>query len=201
VGLDGHRGAPGAKVRVYAAGTQELLWYEEIGIYCRQVQPSYGYHFAETERHYGLGARDQVDVSVEFYPSRKLVTTEGVAANSTVRIGEDGEGVILPPAGGAGGSGGSGGSGASGGTSGAGGAGASGGTLGSGGTPTGGASGSGGQNAADGSSANGSDDGGCACRTRAMSTKQTSSAPFFAAFAMLMALIRFRSSGRRVRLV
>src|SRR4030095_8783435 len=120
VGLAGHRGAPGAKVRVYAAGTEELLWYEDIGIYCRQVQPGYGYHFAETERHYGLGTRDLVDVSVEFYPSHKLVKTDGVAANSTVRIGEDGEGVVVTPTGGAGGTGGSG---ASGGTSGAGGGG------------------------------------------------------------------------------
>ena len=80
VGLDGNRGAAGAKIRIYAAGTDELLWYEEVGIYCRQVQPGYGYHFAETERHFGLGDRESVDVTVEFYPSHKLVRQDGVSA-------------------------------------------------------------------------------------------------------------------------
>jgi hypothetical protein len=97
VGLAGNRGAAGAKIRVYAAGSDQLLWYEEVGIYCRQVQPSYGYHFAETERHYGLGDRTTVDVSVEFYPSHKLVRKDAVATNQTVRIGEDGNGVIVAP--------------------------------------------------------------------------------------------------------
>jgi len=195
VGLTGHRGAPGAKVRVYAAGTQELLWYEDIGIYCRQVQPGYGYHFAETERHYGLGTRAEVDVSVEFYPSHKLVQAQGIAANTTVRIGEDGEGVIVAPTGG---SGGTGGSGASGGTSGTGGAGASGGTAGNAGTPTGGASGNAGQNASGGAAANGSEDSGCACRTHAMGSKQTPPTSSFAALAALLALLRPRTARRRV---
>jgi hypothetical protein len=110
VGLAGNRGAAGAKIRVYAAGTDELLWYEDVGIYCRQVQPGYGYHFAETERHFGLGERASVDVTVEFYPSHKLVRRDGVPANQTVRIGEDGNGVIVaPPNAGAGRSGGGGG--------------------------------------------------------------------------------------------
>jgi hypothetical protein len=107
VGLDGNRGAAGAKIRIYAAGSDQLLWYEEVGIYCRQVQPSYGYHFAETERHYGLGDRESVDITVEFYPSHKLVRQDGVAADQTVRIGEDGEGTIVEsPSAGAGGAGG-----------------------------------------------------------------------------------------------
>jgi hypothetical protein len=107
VGLSGNRGAAGAKIRIYAAGSDQLLWYEDVGLYCRQVQPSYGYHFAETERHFGLGDRQIVDVSVEFYPSHKLVRQDGVPADQTVRIGEDGKGVIVPaPAsGGAGGPG------------------------------------------------------------------------------------------------
>jgi hypothetical protein len=104
VGLAGNRGAAGVKIRIYAAGTDDLLWHEEVGIYCRQVQPSYGYHFAETERHFGLGDHETVDVTVEFYPSHKLVRSDGVPANRTVRIGEDGNGVIVaPPGAGAGG--------------------------------------------------------------------------------------------------
>ncbi|HMI90316.1 MAG TPA: CRTAC1 family protein, partial [Polyangiales bacterium] len=97
VGLAGNRGAAGAKIRIYAAGTDELLWYEDVGIYCRQVQPGYGYHLAETERHFGLGDRESVDITVEFYPSHKLVRRDDVPANQTVRIGEDGAGVIVPP--------------------------------------------------------------------------------------------------------
>jgi MYXO-CTERM domain-containing protein len=103
VGLAGNKGASGAKIRVYAAGTEQLLWYEEVGVYCRQVQPGYGYHFAETERHFGLGDRTSVDVTVEFYPSHKLVRQDGAPADTTVRIGEDGVGVIVMPQGGSGG--------------------------------------------------------------------------------------------------
>ena len=202
VGLDGHRGAPGAKVRVYAAGTDELLWYEEIGIYCRQVQPSYGYHFAETERHYGLGSRDQVDVSVEFYPSRKLVRQDAVAAQSTVRIGEDGEGVIVQQTGGAGGTGGGG---ANGGTSGVGGAGGSGGTISGGGIPTdSGAAGSAGQSAADGGTddgdaADGSNESGCACRMQAAGSKRMPTTLSLAGLAALLEVFRSRARKRRVR--
>jgi hypothetical protein len=132
VGHAGHRGAPGAKIRVYAAGTTDLLWYEEVGIYCRQAQSGYGYHFAEEERHFGLGDRTKVDVTVEFYPSHKLVRKDGADADTTIRIGEDGDGTIVtypPPLGTGGGSNGTGGAPATGGVT------ASGGT-----TSTGGAS-------------------------------------------------------------
>jgi hypothetical protein len=96
VGLGGNHPAAGAEVRVYAAGTTQLLWYEEISLYCKQVQQTY-YAYGETERHMGLGTRASVDVTVRFHPSNKVVRHDGVAANSTVRISEDGEGTIVPP--------------------------------------------------------------------------------------------------------
>jgi hypothetical protein len=96
VGVSGNRGATGAKIRLYAAGTQQLLWYEEVVNRNKQVLPTY-YAYGETERHFGLGPRTSVDVAVLFYPSNKLVRKDGVAANATVRISEDGTGVIVPP--------------------------------------------------------------------------------------------------------
>ncbi|HVU51970.1 MAG TPA: VCBS repeat-containing protein, partial [Polyangia bacterium] len=96
VGLPGNHPAAGAEIRVYAAGTTQLLWFEEISLYDKQVQQPY-YAFGDTERHYGLGARPMVDVTVRFHPSNKVVRHDGVAANSTVRISEDGAGTIVPP--------------------------------------------------------------------------------------------------------
>ena len=47
------------------------------------------YYFAKnTERHFGLGDRTTVDVSVEFYPTGKKVEKKGVAADGTVVIEE-----------------------------------------------------------------------------------------------------------------
>jgi hypothetical protein len=96
IGLAGNKGATGAKIRVYEAGTTKLLWYDEVIIRSKQVQQNY-YSFAETERHFGLGSRTSVDVVVHFYPSNKEVKQSGVAANNTVKIGEDGMGMIVPP--------------------------------------------------------------------------------------------------------
>jgi hypothetical protein len=96
VGLPGNHGAAGAKISVYEAGTSKLLWYDEVIIRAKQVQQNY-YSFADTERHFGLGSRASVDVVVHFYPSNKEVKQSGVAANSTVKIGEDGMGMIVPP--------------------------------------------------------------------------------------------------------
>src|SRR5262249_24267601 len=59
IGLPGNKGAAGAKVRLYAPGTRQLLWYEQVAIYDSQSAQSY-YAHAVTERHYGLGARDSV---------------------------------------------------------------------------------------------------------------------------------------------
>jgi hypothetical protein len=86
-GRPGNRGAAGAKIRIYAPGTQELLWYEQVAIYCSQAAASY-YAFAETERHFGLGKRTAVDVSVEFFPSGKRIWQRQARANTTVRIQE-----------------------------------------------------------------------------------------------------------------
>ncbi|MDX2086977.1 MAG: VCBS repeat-containing protein [Kofleriaceae bacterium] len=96
VGLAGNRGAAGAHVFIYAAGTNQLLSHEEIATFCKQAQQNY-YGLAKTERHYGLGARATVDVAVQFYPSRKRVELKGVTANTTIEIGEDGNGTVVPP--------------------------------------------------------------------------------------------------------
>jgi hypothetical protein len=96
VGLPGNHPAAGAEIRVFAAGTTHLLWFEEISLYSKQVQQTY-YALGDTERHYGLGTRASVDVTVRFHPSNKVVRHDGVAANTTVRISEDGMGMIVPP--------------------------------------------------------------------------------------------------------
>jgi hypothetical protein len=83
---------------VYEAGTDKLLWFEELSLRAHQVQLN-TYAYGETERHFGLGDRKTVDVTVHFYPSNKEVKKTGVAANSMVRIGEDGTGtIVMPPA-------------------------------------------------------------------------------------------------------
>jgi len=87
IGAPGNKGAAGAKIRLTAAGGKELLWHEQVAIYCKQSQQSY-YAYAETERHFGLGSRADVDVSVEFYPSGKVVKRAGVKANTTIKISE-----------------------------------------------------------------------------------------------------------------
>ena len=86
VGLPGNRGAAGAKIRLYVPGTRQLLWYEQIAIYDSQAAASY-YAYAQTERHFGLAERTAVDVSVEFYPSGKVVW-QRAAANTTVVVRE-----------------------------------------------------------------------------------------------------------------
>jgi len=91
VGAKGNRSATGAKIRVYETGglgdTKRLLWYEPVTIWGRQSFHSY-YFAKTTERHFGLGARTEVDVSVEFYPSGKTVEKRGVTADTTVEIRE-----------------------------------------------------------------------------------------------------------------
>jgi len=85
VGLPGNRGAAGAKIRLYVPGSKQLLWHEQVAIYDSQTSASY-YSFPQTERHFGLGKRPAVDVSVEFYPSGKVVWQRDAAANTTVVI-------------------------------------------------------------------------------------------------------------------
>ncbi len=87
VGLPGNAGAAGAKIRLYEPGSNRLLWYEEVAIFNHQSSQS-GYGFAETERHFGLGSRDTVDVAVEFYPSGNTVWSRGVKAGSRITLKE-----------------------------------------------------------------------------------------------------------------
>jgi len=87
IGSRGNRGAAGAKIRVYTPGGSALLWYEQVAVYDSQAAASC-YALPVTERHFGLGKRETVDVSVEFYPSRRLIWKRGVNANETVEIHE-----------------------------------------------------------------------------------------------------------------
>jgi hypothetical protein len=88
VGVVGNRGAAGAKIRLAEVGAaSRLLWFEQVQILNSQSAHSY-YSLAQTERHFGLGVRGAVDVSVEFYPSGKRVERKAVKANSTVVIAE-----------------------------------------------------------------------------------------------------------------
>jgi len=97
VGLAGNRSGISSKIRVYESGTDRLLWFEEALQYSKQAQQNY-YAFDALERHFGLGGRDQVDVTVTFYPSGTVVRKNGIAADSTVVIGEDGtNGIVVPP--------------------------------------------------------------------------------------------------------
>jgi hypothetical protein len=84
----GNRGAAGAKIRVMENSSGKLLWFEQVQILDSQIAHSY-YSLARTERHFGLGARDMVDVSVEFYPSGKRVEKKAVKANSTIELNEE----------------------------------------------------------------------------------------------------------------
>jgi hypothetical protein len=96
VGLPGNKGAINSKIRVYEANTNHLLWFEEVMMFSKQAQQNY-YAFDQVERHYGLGSHDSVDVTVTFYPSGTVVRKNGIAANSTIVLGEDGKGGIVQP--------------------------------------------------------------------------------------------------------
>lgn len=88
IGAPGNRGAAGAKIRLTAPGPDgQLLWYEQVMILNSQSAHSY-YTQTQTERHFGLGQRKLVDVTVEFYPSGKRVEKKDVTANSTVLVSE-----------------------------------------------------------------------------------------------------------------
>jgi catechol 2,3-dioxygenase-like lactoylglutathione lyase family enzyme len=86
-GSPGNRGAAGAKIRIYSHDERQLLWYEQVSIYDSQAAASY-YTLSVTERHFGLDKRKIVDVSVEFYPSGRIVWKRGVNANSVVEVSE-----------------------------------------------------------------------------------------------------------------
>jgi hypothetical protein len=96
VGLPGNAAGVSSKIRVYEAGTEHLLWFEEVLVFSKQAQQNY-YAFDQLERHYGLGERERVDVTVTFYPSGTTVRRDGVAADSTLVIAEDGSSGVIEP--------------------------------------------------------------------------------------------------------
>jgi RNA polymerase sigma factor (sigma-70 family) len=90
VGKAGNASATGAKIRLYEPGNPDrLLAYEQVAVWGRQSFHSY-YAARQTERHFGLGQRSSVDVSVEFYPSGRRVERKNVPADGTVVIAEQG---------------------------------------------------------------------------------------------------------------
>lgn len=94
IGHAGNRGAAGAKIRLYAHDTQQLVGYESVAIYDFQAAGSYyGQHV--TERHFGLGVRANVDVSVEFQPSGRVVRRDSVPADEVIEIHEEDDDFIF----------------------------------------------------------------------------------------------------------
>jgi hypothetical protein len=89
VGMSGNRSAAGAKIRLADPATGRLLAFEQVAIWGRQsFHSSYG--TPRCERHFGLGARERVNVSVEFHPSGRKVERQSVPANAAIEIREDG---------------------------------------------------------------------------------------------------------------
>jgi hypothetical protein len=84
VGREGNRSAAGARIQIQG---EKPLWNEQIALWGRQSFHSY-YAASATERHYGLGDRESVDVSVVFHPSGKRVDKKGVKADAVVVIEE-----------------------------------------------------------------------------------------------------------------
>ena len=87
IGRAGNRGAAGATIRLYEPGTQQILWSEQVALYCFQAANSY-YGRAQTERHFGLDQRANVDVEVVFQPSGTVVRRNNVPANSILLVSE-----------------------------------------------------------------------------------------------------------------
>lgn len=94
IGSQGNRGATGAKIRLYAPGTQQLFGDDSIAIYCFQAAASY-YGKAITERHFGLGAQTVADVEVEFNPSGRIVRRPATDADRAITIAEDADAIFL----------------------------------------------------------------------------------------------------------
>jgi hypothetical protein len=85
VGREGNRAAAGARIRLSAGG--KLLQEEQVAIWGRQSFHSY-YAAATTERHFGLGSRESVDVSVVFHPSGQRIEKKAVKADTTLQVEE-----------------------------------------------------------------------------------------------------------------
>src|SRR5262249_54610331 len=86
VGLAGNVGAAGAKISIYAAGTNQLLWFEQVAQYDFQPATRY-YGTSQTERHWGRGTRGAVDVVVQFADGH-VTRINNVAANQTLQVFE-----------------------------------------------------------------------------------------------------------------
>src|SRR5262249_31418721 len=84
VGLAGNVGAAGAQISIYASGTNQLLWYEQVAQYDFQVATSY-YGYNQTERHYGRGAGTSVDFVVQF-ASGRVTRINTVSATQTISV-------------------------------------------------------------------------------------------------------------------
>ena len=87
IGAGGNRPAAGALIQLYDPQTRDLLCHEQIIIAGRQTAHSY-YSYGTTERHFGLGDRNTVNIRVQFYPSGKSVALNGVKADQTVEVRE-----------------------------------------------------------------------------------------------------------------
>lgn len=92
IGKKGNRGAANAQIRLYEPGglndPAKLIWYEQVCTWGRQNFHNC-YSAVNTERHFGLGRRGTVDVSVEFYPSGRKVEKRGVSADRVVTLSEE----------------------------------------------------------------------------------------------------------------
>ena len=71
-----------------SGGERKLCDYEQVAVWGRQSFHSY-YSAARTERHFGLGKRQRVDVEVEFYPSGKKAVFKEVQADRTILVREN----------------------------------------------------------------------------------------------------------------
>src|SRR5262249_40243271 len=104
IGKPGNAAATGAKIRLFESSEvgktrpgkareggrraePRLFAYEQVAVWGRQSFHSY-YAARHTQRHFGLGRRAAVDVSVEFYPSGRRVERKNVPADGTVVIAE-----------------------------------------------------------------------------------------------------------------
>ena len=92
VGKKGNRMAAGACIRIYQAGAggdaQKLLWYEQVCKWGRLGFKSEA-GMPLTQRHFGLGERATVDVTVTFFPSGKVVQKKDVKADAVVQVTEE----------------------------------------------------------------------------------------------------------------
>lgn len=86
IGAAANACAAGAKI--WVRDGQKLIAFEQVMILDSQSAHSY-YALAPTQRHFGAGAAKTLDVTVEFYPSRKVIQRKGASVNTTLQVRED----------------------------------------------------------------------------------------------------------------